>query len=239
MRERLAGQRILIVEDEVILAWALQDMLGGYGCEVVGPAAGVAEALALIGRQPIDAAVLDVNLNREKCYPVADALVREGIPFVFSTAYSAESIEDGYRHHPSVQKPHSAPELADALSALLPGAGEAVDETPFPAEAALTAAGIGLWAFEERRGTLRLDAAAQSLLGLPAGPLRLAALLERVMEEDREALRSGLAALCQAAAPQQIAFRLIAADGPRSLVLRGAAQGAAGQGATGALYPGG
>lgn len=122
MRERLAGRRILVVEDEVILAWALQDMLAGYGCVVVGPAAGVSDALELIGREAIDAAVLDVNLNREKCYPVADALANKGIPFVFSTAYSAESLEEGYRQHPSVQKPHSAPDLADALAALLPPA---------------------------------------------------------------------------------------------------------------------
>ncbi len=217
MKERLAGRRILVVEDEVILAWALQDMLGGYGCVVVGPAAGVAEALALIGRVPIDAAVLDVNLNREKCYPVADALARAGIPFVFSTAYNAGSIEEGYRHHPSVQKPHSAPELAEALSALLP----ALPPAAFPADAALSAAGIGLWVFDAGRDALELDPVAQALLGLPGGPMALAALLDHVHADDREALRTGLAALHHAPAPQDLAFRLVTDEGPRRLLLRG------------------
>lgn len=231
MTERLAGQRILIVEDEVILAWALQDMLTSYGCVVVGPAAGVAEALDLIGREGIDAAVLDVNLNREKCYPVADALVRRGLPFVFSTAYSADNIEEGYRHHPSVQKPHSAPELAEALSALLPMPAS----LPFPTEAALAAAGIGLWSFHRKRDALRLDAGAQALLGMPEGPTSLATLLARVHEEDQAGLRAGLRAACAETAAREVRFRLVTPEGPRALMMRGAA-GAEGNGATGAIF---
>jgi len=218
MKERLAGRRILIVEDEVILAWALQDMLGGYGCVVVGPAAGVADALALIGREAIDAAVLDVNLNREKCYPVADALIRAGIPFEFSTAYSAESIEETYRHHPSVQKPHSAPELAELLSSLLPTA----PGTSFPTEAALGAAGVGLWVFGAGRDALELDHVAQALLGLPAGPMALAALLAHVHPEDQAAMRAHFTGGFPPGQAQDVTFRLVTAAGPRLLRLRGA-----------------
>lgn len=232
MTERLAGQRILIVEDEVILAWALQDMLASYGCVVVGPAAGVAEALDLIGRETIDAAVLDVNLNREKCYPVADALVRRGLPFVFSTAYSADSIEEGYRHHPSVQKPHSAPELAEALADLLP----MPPGNPFPAEAALAASGIGFWSFDRKRDSLRLDAGAQALLGLPEGPTLLATLLTRVHEEDQAGLRAGLRAACAESVARDVRFRLVTPEGHLPFVMRGAAA-ADGGGAHGAIFP--
>jgi CheY-like chemotaxis protein len=119
MSDDLGGRRILVVEDEAILAWALQDMLTGYGYEVVGPAARVSQALDLIGREAVDAAVLDVNLNGQKCYPIADALVARGVPFLFSTAYSSEGIEKDYRHHTKLQKPFSAPDLAKALAALL------------------------------------------------------------------------------------------------------------------------
>jgi CheY-like chemotaxis protein len=234
MTERLAGRRILVVEDEVILAWALQDMLGGYGCVVVGPAAGVADALALIERETIDAAVLDVNLNREKCYPVADALVQKGIPFVFSTAYSAESIEEGYRRHPSIQKPHSAPELADMLSSLLPD----LPAAPFPVEAALCAAGVGLWAFDPRRDALELDPVAQALLGLPAGPMALKALLTLVHPDDKAPLQAHFAKRDPTPSPttQDVGFRLVSAEGPRHFRLRGGSPAEGGR-SLGALLP--
>jgi CheY-like chemotaxis protein len=82
MNSGLAGRRILVVEDEAIVAWALEDMLIELGCRVVGPAARVSQALVIVEKEPIDAAVLDVNLNGEKCYPIADALSAAGLaPF--------------------------------------------------------------------------------------------------------------------------------------------------------------
>jgi len=80
MNSELSGKRILVVEDEVMVAWLLEDMLGTLGCAVVGPAARINQALAMIGAEVIDAAVLDVNLNGEKSYPVADALAARGVP---------------------------------------------------------------------------------------------------------------------------------------------------------------
>jgi CheY-like chemotaxis protein len=92
----LSGRRVLVVEDEMIVAWLLQDMLADLGCAVVGPAARVAQALAMIDAEAIDAAVLDVNLNGQKSYPVADALAARGVPFVFSTGYETESLPNAY-----------------------------------------------------------------------------------------------------------------------------------------------
>src|SRR4051794_22900016 len=89
----LSGRRVLVVEDEMIVAWLLQDMLADLGCAVVGPAARVSQALAMIDAEAIDAAVLDVNLNGQKSYPVADALAARGMPFVFSTGYGRRACQ--------------------------------------------------------------------------------------------------------------------------------------------------
>ena len=71
----------------MLVAWLLEDMLAEIGCEVVGPAAGVNQALAMIDPEAINAAVLDVNLNGQLSYPIADALAACRVPFVFSTDY--------------------------------------------------------------------------------------------------------------------------------------------------------
>ena len=115
----LSGRRVLVVEDEMIVAWLLQDMLADLGCAVVGPAARVAQALAMIDAEAIDAAVLDVNLNGQKSYPVADALTARGVPFVFSTGYETESLPNDYQSLPLLQKPFKRSELGDTLAQLL------------------------------------------------------------------------------------------------------------------------
>jgi CheY-like chemotaxis protein len=104
MNSGLAGKRVLLVEDEVLVAWALEDMLTALECAVVGPVARVNEALALIDAEMVDAAVLDVNLDGQKSYPVADALAARGVPFVFATAYDKGSLQKGYLHFPMLQK---------------------------------------------------------------------------------------------------------------------------------------
>jgi DNA-binding response OmpR family regulator len=98
---------ILVVEDETMIAMFLDDMLTDLGCNVVGPAAAVAPALALIEANGhlLDGALLDVNLRGELAYPIADALARWGIPFVFVTGYAAGGIEVRYAAIPAVTKP--------------------------------------------------------------------------------------------------------------------------------------
>ena len=108
-----------MVEDEMIVAWLLEDMLADLGCAVVGPAANVNQALAMIDAEAIDLAVLDVNLNGQMSYPIADALAARGVPFVFSTGYDKDSLLDGYRTFPVLQKPFHQSELGDMLAKLL------------------------------------------------------------------------------------------------------------------------
>ena len=108
-----------MVEDEVLVAWLLEDMLADLGCAVVGPAASVKQALAMIDAEAIDVAVLDVNLNGQLSYPIADALAARGVPFVFSTGYDKDRMLDGYKTFPVLQKPFHQSELSDILAKLL------------------------------------------------------------------------------------------------------------------------
>jgi CheY-like chemotaxis protein len=101
-----SGRRVLLVEDEVMVSWVLEDMLVDLGYEIVGPAARVNQALAMVEAEAINLAVFDVNLNGEKSYPVADALTARGVPFAFSTGYNKEGLAVCYRDFPMLQKPY-------------------------------------------------------------------------------------------------------------------------------------
>src|SRR3954467_14286390 len=89
--ESLRGRCLLVVEDEYLIAADLTASLESLGVEVIGPAASVEEALALVHNSSdrIDGAVLDINLRNERVYPVADVLIERGVPFVFTTGYDA------------------------------------------------------------------------------------------------------------------------------------------------------
>ena len=116
MNSGLSGRRVLLVEDEVMVAWVLEDMLAELGCTVVGPAARVDQALAMIEAEAVDAVVLDVNLNGERSYPVADALAARGVPFVFSTGYNKNGLHAGYLGFPMLQKPFELSTLDELIS---------------------------------------------------------------------------------------------------------------------------
>jgi len=97
----------------------IEDMLADFGCESVTVAATVDRALALIDAQNFDVAMLDVNLNGKRSYPVADALAARGVPFFFSTGYSDHGIRDGYRDRPVLSKPFQCEKLVEMLTGLL------------------------------------------------------------------------------------------------------------------------
>jgi PAS domain S-box-containing protein len=101
----IGGRRILVVEDEALVAILVHDVLDALGFTVVGPVATMAQALALAKADPIDAAILDVNLGGEPIYPVADALTARGIPFVFVTGYNTDAIDRRYGHVAALEKP--------------------------------------------------------------------------------------------------------------------------------------
>lgn len=111
-----AGQHILIIEDEHIVAEAMSRMLRVWGATVVGPAATVESALALVRSAPrIDAALLDINLRGVRAFIVADELIDRHIPLVFATGYSDPTIPERYRHVGVLQKPFGPDDIARAL----------------------------------------------------------------------------------------------------------------------------
>jgi PAS domain S-box-containing protein len=99
------GNRILLVEDEALVAMMMRDSLVELGFNVVGPFDRADEALACASDEPLDAAILDVNLGGDLVYPVAERLARRDVPFVFVTGYDAENIDARYAHVPVLQKP--------------------------------------------------------------------------------------------------------------------------------------
>lgn len=122
MTPELVGRRILLVEDELLISCLLEDMLEDLGCTLVGPASRIDQALCLVAGEAIDAVILDVSLDQQLSYPVADALVARGIPFLFSTGYDRDRLRDGYRSFAMLQKPFHPSELAKVLSGLFAGA---------------------------------------------------------------------------------------------------------------------
>jgi ActR/RegA family two-component response regulator len=115
--DALRGRRLLVVEDEYLIAAALERALEDRGAEVVGPAGSVEGALRLVEAEGdrLDGAVLDINLRDERVYPVADALAARGVPFVFLTGYDAQVIPDTYAGVPRSEKPVSTALLARTL----------------------------------------------------------------------------------------------------------------------------
>jgi CheY-like chemotaxis protein len=107
--------RILIVEDEMLVAMNIEDMLLGLGHEVAGIAGRLAPALALAQEVEFDVAMLDVNLAGEPSFPVAGILRERGIPFLFATGYGIEGIHEDYRSAPVLQKPFRSRDLREAL----------------------------------------------------------------------------------------------------------------------------
>jgi CheY-like chemotaxis protein len=85
-------RRILVVEDNLLVADVLCDMLTDRGLHVVGPCARLSKALALVAEETIDAAFLDINLAGEYCFPIADLLHQKGVPFAFLTGYADGSV---------------------------------------------------------------------------------------------------------------------------------------------------
>jgi PAS domain S-box-containing protein len=114
----LKGARVLIVEDAVLLALELETGLSDAGAEIVGPAYELEEAMALLDR-PIDAAVLDANLNGRSVTPVAEALARRGVPFVFATGYGETGGAPGGFDAPVIRKPYDVTQVAAAVAELL------------------------------------------------------------------------------------------------------------------------
>lgn len=112
------AKRVLVVEDEALVAMLVEDALADAGYGVIGPAATVKEALAILDRERPDAVVLDLNLAGESSTPVADRLARSGIPYVIATGYGASALPSGHEQAAVLAKPYDPSDLAAVLDKL-------------------------------------------------------------------------------------------------------------------------
>ena len=117
-----AQPRVLVVEDEYLIRMLLEDMLADLGYAVAAAVGTVTEASALAANGDFSAAILDVNLDGQEIFPVADILKERGLPFVFVTGYGERSLPEPYRDRPALQKPFQAEQLEAALGGLLASA---------------------------------------------------------------------------------------------------------------------
>ena len=117
----LKGLRLLVVEDEALVAMMIENMLDDLGCVVVEVAGTVSRGLVLAGDQELafDGAILDVNLGGEKVYPVAQALRARRVPFIFSTGYGIDGIAAEFSNVPALAKPYQQQALETVLVSTL------------------------------------------------------------------------------------------------------------------------
>jgi CheY-like chemotaxis protein len=117
----LNGKRVLLVEDEPIIAMAVEDMLGDLGCVVAGPALSAAAAEHLARNEPLDAALLDINMGDGASFPIAAILRDRNIPFVFATGYGRTGVPADLGHVSVLAKPYTQENLAATLLTLFAG----------------------------------------------------------------------------------------------------------------------
>lgn len=120
---RRADLRVLVVEDEFLLACTLEEDLRSFGFAVVGPFSGVRQAEQAASTEALDLAVLDVNLRGEMVYPLAEQVMARGIPVLFLTGYGLGVLPDKFRTTPILAKPYDLSALEGAIDRLLQTSG--------------------------------------------------------------------------------------------------------------------
>ena len=116
---RLAGCRVLVVEDEMLIGLLIEDTLLELGCVVVGPVGKLDAALRLAAGEALDVAVLDVNIRGGHVYPVAERLQARGVPFVLASGYEDWALDEAFRGQPRLNKPFRAKDLEEQVKAAL------------------------------------------------------------------------------------------------------------------------
>ena len=111
--------RVLVVEDEYLIRMLLEDMLEELGYALVAAVGTISEAREIATNGEFNAAILDVNLDGQEIYPIAEILAKRGVPFVFVTGYGERSLPEPYRGRPALQKPFQAEQLKRTLADLI------------------------------------------------------------------------------------------------------------------------
>lgn len=119
-RDRLQGLRVLLVEDEFLLALAVEEDLKRAGCQVVGPIGRLDRALEVVRTEALEAAIVDMNLNGIAAHPLADVLIGRHIPFLLLTGYGRADLPERLRSVPRIAKPYDPTLLLEQLARLAP-----------------------------------------------------------------------------------------------------------------------
>ena len=114
--------RILIAEDEFLVGLQLEEDLRSAGCSIIGPFSSLEKATRASRRERFDLAVLDINLNGDRVYPLADELSARGVPFIFLSGYIASDLPERFRRLPRIAKPHDPVALLKEIRAAVPKA---------------------------------------------------------------------------------------------------------------------
>jgi CheY-like chemotaxis protein len=115
----LGGVRVLVVEDESLIAMLIEDTLYDLDCTVVAVASNLQDALEKASSMDFDVAILDVNLNGSPAFPIAERLVRRQIPFIFSTGYGLSGVPEAFGTVPVLAKPFRGGDVGRALAAAI------------------------------------------------------------------------------------------------------------------------
>jgi DNA-binding response OmpR family regulator len=115
----LAGRRVLLVEDEVLVAMLVETALEDENCTIVGPYGDLGEALEAARSEALDLAVLDINLAGQMVFPVAEVLAARGVPFLLLSGYGEAALPGDRRHWPICAKPFNLDDLVSTLSRLV------------------------------------------------------------------------------------------------------------------------
>ena len=119
MTNSSAMPRLLVVEDEYLIRMLLEDMLDDLGYGIAAAVGTLSEAQQIAADGDFNAAILDVNLDGQEIYPVADILAKRGLPFVFVTGFGERSLPEPFGGRPALQKPFQAEQLKTTLAGLL------------------------------------------------------------------------------------------------------------------------
>jgi len=129
----MAGCRVLVVEDEMLIAIEIEDTLKALGCAVVGPVGRLDAALELAANGAMDAAILDVTIRGGEVYPVAEKLLERRIPFILSSGYGDWALPKAMQDRPRLTKPFTSAELEEQVRRLCQAAGEGKPRPTSPA----------------------------------------------------------------------------------------------------------
>ena len=129
----LAGLRILVVEDDMLIALVIEQTLQDLGCVVIGPVGKLDAAMRIADNEALDAAILDVNIRGGHVFPVADRLCARGIPFALASGYGDWALPEAFQNQPRLTKPFTDKDLEAQVRLLCSGAGAAGRAGALPA----------------------------------------------------------------------------------------------------------